>query len=143
MKARDHARNTREALMAVELSATAECAWQQCAAAAQVFLTLREDPTFRSLMGAHRGLLDELPALLAPAKSEGGVRSVLHLLVCRAALAPILTHVEMLGWLAHAHPEALVILLGVAVADGGTLASDGVGRFNAAENLLSKKSGAA
>ena len=137
MHAREDARVTREALVAAELSATAECAWQQCAAASQVFLALRKDPTFRSLMGAHQGLLDALPALLAPAKGEDGVRSVVHLLVCRAALAPILTRVEVLGWLAHAHPEALVILLGVAVADGGTLASDGVERFNAAETLLS------
>jgi len=120
MHARNHARVTREALVAAELSATAECAWQQCAAAAQVLLTLRKDPTFRSLMDAHQGLLDELPALLAPAKGEDGVRSVLHLLVCRAALAPILTRVEVLGWLAHAHPEALVTLLAVAVAESGT-----------------------
>lgn len=123
MKARDHARDTRESLVAAELSATAESAWQQCAAASQVFLALREDLTFRSLMGMHQGLLDELPALLAPVKGEEGVRSVLHLVVCRAALAPILTRVEVLGWLAHAHPEALVTLLGVAVAEGGGTAA--------------------
>jgi len=143
MHPREDTRVTREAHVEAELSATAELAWQQCAAASQVFLALREDPTFRSLMSMHQGLLYVLPALLAPAKGEDGVRSVLHLVVCRAALAPILTRVEVLGWLAHAHPEALVILLGVAVAEGGTLASDGVGRFNAAENLLSKISGAA
>lgn len=112
MHAREDARVTREALVAAELSATAECAWQQCAAAAQVFLTLRKDPTFRSLMGAHQGLLDELPALLAPAKGEGGVRSVLHLLVCRAALAPILTRVRGAGMAGPCSPGGIGDLAG-------------------------------
>jgi len=66
-------------------------------------------------MGAHRGLLDEPPALLAAAKGEGGAIGTPPACV----MAVVLPRVQVLGWLAHAHPEALVSLLGVDITEGG------------------------
>jgi hypothetical protein len=80
-------------------------------------LDLHKDPQFRDLIRNHQGLFEALPASLAPTMDLNGADAILSLTVARATLRPELARVEVLGWLARAHPEALVTLLKVVTPE--------------------------
>lgn len=115
----DPARERLEAAAAAELAAAADRAWHQCAAAARVLMGLRHRPEFRSLVGDASGLLVDLPAMLATSRDGRRADAVLQLAVARATLRPWLGRVDVLGWLAHADPEGLVVLLNVTTGEEG------------------------
>jgi hypothetical protein len=113
MYMRESERAKREAAIAAELGAAATLAWDLCADASRVLLELSEDPQFRELAHDHEGLFEALPASLAPMMHTHRADAILVLVVARATLQPLLARVEVLGWLARAHPDALVTLLKV------------------------------
>jgi hypothetical protein len=113
MYLREIERARREAVIAARLESSARAAWDLCADASRVLLALHEDRQFRTLAHNHLGLFDTLPALLAPMINSHKADAVLSLLVARTTLRPLLSRVEVLGWLARAHPEELVTLLKV------------------------------
>jgi hypothetical protein len=113
MYLRESERSRREAALAVGLGSSARRAWNLCADASRVLLELHKDPQFRTLVRNHQGLFEALPASLAPTMDSEWADAILILMVARATLQPILARVEVLGWLARAHPEALVTLLKV------------------------------
>lgn len=115
----DPTRERLEAAAEAELVAVADRAWHQCAAAARVLMGLRHRPEFHSLVGDASGLLEELPAMLTASRETRRADAVLQLAVARATLRPWLARVDVLGWLAHAHPESLVVLLNVTTGDEG------------------------
>jgi hypothetical protein len=111
MYLREQERAKRNASIALGLRESASKSWNACAEVSRALLTLRTDPEFRRLVGSHHGLLDVLPASLVAAMPHDRADAVLNLVVARAALRPLLVRVEVLGWLAYAYPEELVILL--------------------------------
>jgi len=110
---REQERAKRNAELAHTLRHAASSSWDACADASRALLTLSKDPEFRRLVSGHYGLLDVLPASLAAAASHDHADAILLLSVARATLRPWLVRVEVLGWLASAYPDELVILLGV------------------------------
>lgn len=113
MYMRESERAKREAATATELEAAAALAWHLCADASRALLELQEDPQFRELAHGYKGLFEALPASLAPMMHTHQADAILTLAVARATMQPLLARVEMLGWMARAHPDALVTLLKV------------------------------
>lgn len=107
----EHARAQQNAALARDLSDAASAASRACTRASHALLTLRNDAAFRQLVNDHRGLLQELPASLVNLVHSDRADSVLCLSVARAALRPWMMRVEVLGWLANAHPDALLTLV--------------------------------
>jgi hypothetical protein len=97
MYLREQERAKRNAASVRELNASASRSWRVCAEASRALLTLRNDPEFRRLVDGHRGLLEVLPALLVGSRSPDRADAMLHLVVARAALSPLLVRVEVLG----------------------------------------------
>lgn len=116
---RESERAKREAATAAELESAASLAWGLCADASRVLLELQEDPQFRELARRHEGLLEALPASLAPMMHTRQADAVLTLMVARATMQPLLARVEVLGWMARAYPDALVTLLKVMSPSSG------------------------
>lgn len=107
----DRAREARDSANLDDLSAVAEEAWAQCAEVAQALWQIRSTPEFERSFGACTGLTCHLAASLLRMKTSDRADPVLQLVVTRAALKPYLTRVEILGWLARDHPDAMVALL--------------------------------
>jgi hypothetical protein len=130
MYMRETERARREAAIAAELGMAAKDAWDLCADASRALLGLHQDTQFRGLAHEHEGLFEALPASLAPMMRTRRADAVLTLAVARATLQPLLARVEVLGWLARVHPDALVALLKVTAPASGFegLATRGVGR---------------
>jgi hypothetical protein len=119
MYRRESERAKREAAITAELAAAAMVAWDLCADASRALLELGDDPQFRELANDHEGLFEALPASLAPSMHMHRADAILGLVVARATLQPLLARVEVLGWLARTHPDALVSLLkAIAPASG-------------------------
>ena len=110
----------REAILRAALVEASDAAWGKCADAAKVMLTLRARDDFDARLGDYRGVFDTLPAALLAMRGNEHADAVLHLAVARAALRPMLSKVEVLGWLAHEAPQGLVSLLALAAADDGS-----------------------
>ncbi|MGN6094570.1 MAG: hypothetical protein ACTHOL_19645 [Luteibacter jiangsuensis] len=113
---------TRERIEAAKEAAftvVAEQAWRQCAAAAEVLMKLRQRAEFHALAGVRLELMETLPAMLAETRGPQRADAVLLLAVARATLRPWLARVDILGWLAHADPQGLVVLLNVATGGDG------------------------
>lgn len=110
-------RQARDAVSIADYSAAAGAAWAQCAELVQVMWTLRKAPDFDLVLGDCAGLIRDLPALLVRSKDGSRADAILQLAVVRATLKPVLCQVEVLGWLARDHPDALVTLLRVVSTD--------------------------
>jgi hypothetical protein len=119
MYRRESERAKREAAITAELGAASTIAWDLCADASRALLELGDDPQFRELAHGHEGLFVALPASLAPSMHMHRANAVLGLVVARATLQPLLARVEVLGWLARTHPDALVSLLKVIAPASG------------------------
>ncbi|MGY3231198.1 hypothetical protein ACVWWJ_002682 [Luteibacter sp. HA06] len=119
MYMRESERAKREAAITAELAAAAKVAWDLCADASRALLQLGDDPQFRELAHGHEGLFAALPASLAPSMHMHRADAILGLAVARATLQPMLARVEVLGWLARAHPDALVTLLKIIAPASG------------------------
>jgi hypothetical protein len=119
MYMREAERARREAAISAELGAASMIAWDLCADASRALLGLHKDPAFRELAHDHDGLFEALPASLASSMHTDRADALLGLIVARATLQPLLARVEVLGWLARAHPDALVTLLKVAAPESG------------------------
>jgi len=117
MYLREQERAKRNIAIVRELNESALRSRNVCAEASHALLTLRNDPEFRRLVDGHRGLLEVLPALLAGSQSPDRADAMLHLVVARAVLSPLLVRVEVLGWMAHVHPQVLVTLLAVVAGN--------------------------
>lgn len=127
MYLREQERAKRNAAIVRELSESALQSWNVCAELSRALLTLRDNPEFRRLVDGHRGLLQVLPALLAGSGATNRADAILHLVVARAALGPLLVRVEVLGWMAQEHPRALVTLLAVVAGDHEHASSKDIG----------------
>lgn len=119
MYLRESERKKREAAIEAGLALASTTAWGLCADASRVLLQLLEDHQFQELIRDHPGLCSALPASLAPMMNSHRVDAVLNLMVARTTMKPLLSRVEVLGWLARAHPQSLMTLLKViAPAEG-------------------------
>lgn len=110
-------RQARDAATLTDYSAAASAAWAQCAELVQMLWSMRDSADFDLALGSCPGLIRNLPALLLRSKEDSRVDAVLQLAVVRATLKPVLARVEVLGWLARDHPDALVMLLRVVSTD--------------------------
>lgn len=120
-------RAKRKAAIVRELNESAAQSWQVCAEASCALLALGSDSEFQRLVDGHRGLPGVLPALLAASGSPDRADAMLHLVVARATLSPLLVRMEILGWMAHTHPQALVTLLAVVAGDHEHASSNNTG----------------
>ena len=113
-------RQARDTARLADYSAAAGAAWAQCRELVQTLWSIRDAPDFALALGPCAGLVRDLPALLVQSKDGSRVDAVLQLAVARARLKPVLTQVEVLGWLARDHPDALVTLLRVVSTDAAS-----------------------
>jgi hypothetical protein len=116
----------KEAILRAALVEASDAAWGKCAEAAKVMLTLRARDDFDARLGGYMGLFDTLQAALLAMRGNEHADAVLHLAVARAALRPMLSKVEALGWLAHEAPQGLVWLLALVAADDGSWPRSGM-----------------